>query len=110
MLAFVSMRAVAVLLLLAACGRSSDAGPQWPKPSEKDSDGGESIAPHVARGASGATTPAADDDDDDAKDDADVKPTTVATEKAVEKAADKPAAPASDDTLFDELTIEFEDE
>lgn len=108
MLALLSMRAVAVLLLLAACGRSSDAGPKWPKASEKESDGGESLAPHVARGASGGSTSSATIEEDD--DEEDAKPaTTAATDKAADKS--EPAAiPTTDDMLFDDFTIEIEDE
>ena len=36
-------------LVVSACSTSTTNGPAWPKPHLRDRDGGESLAPHVAR-------------------------------------------------------------
>ena len=68
------MRLVLAVLLLAACGAKSSA-PAWPKMAERETDGGESLAP---RAKASAVAAAADDDDDEPA--------------AATKSEDKPAA------------------
>ena len=53
--------AFALFILLSACGAKRSA-PAWPKMTEKETDGGESLAP---RAKASAVAAAADDDDDD---------------------------------------------
>lgn len=69
------MRLVLAVLLLAACSSKPAAAPAWPKMAERETDGGESLAP---RAKASAVAAAADDDDDD--------------EKPAAKSDDKPAA------------------
>lgn len=57
---------------LLACAAREPAGPAWPRAAERDSDGGESLAPRAAARAIAA----------------------VVEERAIERAAEKPAAPA----------------
>lgn len=71
------MRLVLAVFILAACGRPAATAPAWPKMTDKETDGGESLAPR----AKASAVAAADDDDDD-------KPTVT---PVVDKpAADKP--------------------
>jgi len=67
------MRLVLALFLVAACGSKPTAGPAWPKTADKETDGGESLAPR----AKASAVAAADDDDDEVE---------------ATPAADKPAA------------------
>src|SRR5688572_22801923 len=94
--------AFALFILLSACG-AKRASPAWPKMTEKETDGGESLAP---RAKASAVAAAAADKDDDADDDkADAKP---AAEKSDDKKAEpetpKPATPgatqASEDLII----------
>jgi hypothetical protein len=59
------MRRVLVLVVVSACAGSAAHGPAWPKQHDKEADGGESLAPHVASqvAAIGITK----DDDDTGK-------------------------------------------
>jgi len=103
------MRLVAGLLiavLAAACSGRSTSGPAWPKSSEKELDGGESLAPHVA---SSVAPP------EEAKE-------PVVEEKPAEKPEEKPATPevkpatpatpppvAEQPVTTEEIVIEVED-
>lgn len=99
-------RAVLLVVLIAGCGARSSSGPAWPKMTEIEPDGGESLAPRA-----GATSVAAAADDDD-----DVK--VVATTPVAEPAAatDKPAVLGTptvttpdDPITVDEIVIEIDD-
>ena len=104
------MRLVSLLLisvLVAACGRSAGARPAWPKQSEKEVDGGESLEPRTASAV------AAVEEDDDEEEVVEVK----AVEKPVEKPAAvevKPPTPAPAATpepiTTEEIVIEIEDD
>ena len=70
------MRVLLVIALVAtsvSCARQDPAGPAWPKPAERENDGGESLAPRAAARAVAA----------------------VVEEHAADRAADKPAPAAS---------------
>ncbi|MBA3818774.1 MAG: hypothetical protein H0X17_07775 [Deltaproteobacteria bacterium] len=110
------MRSVSVfvisLLLTAACGGASAAKPAWPKQTEPDDDGGESLAP---RREAVATVDQADDADKPAVAD---KPAATPTEKPAAAKPDeaKPETPATPTPAEDivitteEIVIEIEDE
>ncbi len=100
-------RALLLVVLIAGCGARSSSGPAWPKMTEKETDGGESLAPRTATSVVAA---AADDDDDDVK--------IVATPATDKPAAttDKPATvgtptvTAPDDPItVEEIVIEIDD-
>jgi hypothetical protein len=100
-------RALLLVILIAGCGARSSSGPAWPKMTEKETDGGESLAPR-----SGATSVAAASDDDD--DDVKVVPAAAADKPAA--AVDKPATvgtptvTAPDDPItVEEIVIEIDD-
>jgi hypothetical protein len=101
-------RALLLVILIAGCGGRSSSGPAWPKMTEKETDGGESLAP---RTAAASVVGAAADGDDDVK----VVPTAAATDKPA-AAVDKPATvgtptvTAPDDTItVEEIVIEIDD-
>ncbi len=92
-----------LVLLLGACVGGSATEPKWPKPHERDTDGGESLAPHVA------TTQAIAATSDDVKPtDATVAPATPTT---TTPAVTPPAVtPPTDETIqTEEIVIEIDD-
>ena len=111
--------AFALFILLSACGAKRSSGPAWPKMSEKETDGGESIAPRAKASAIAAAADKDDDkdaddkddapaksDDDDDKDDDETQPesdTNAATSEATED---------SEETIIttEEIVIEIDDE
>jgi len=99
-----------LLLALAACSSSAAAGPRWPKPSAREADGGESVAPRPAARAIAALAEEARPD----RDKPSAKPAEPAAVPAAPPARATPA-PASDATatedepLSEELVIEIED-
>jgi hypothetical protein len=110
------MRAVWVLVLLAACGGAGARGPSWPKTAAVETDGGESLAPYTATAKAAAAAASSDDDDgdDDGSDDKPATPAAPAAKPAADKpAADKPAATTTDKAdepiTTEEIIIEIED-
>lgn len=105
------MRRAAVLLIVlaAACGGPRASGPAWPKMTESESDGGESLAPH-ARATSVAAASGDDDDDDDIK--VVIAPVTATPAAAAATTpATAPTVTSPDDPLtVEEITIEISDD
>ena len=103
------MRAVLVVLLLAACGASSRA-PAWPKERAPEDDGGESIAPR-------ASTAALEDDDEEIE--LDLVIPELKPEPSAKKDDKKPETPTGvtpvgttpDEPIIttEEIVIEIED-
>lgn len=95
----------ALVLVLGACVGGSGTEPKWPKPHEADTDGGESLAPHVVTAQAIA---AATDD---------VKPadatvvTPVATPAATTPAVTTPVVtpPAAETLQTEEIVIEIDE-
>lgn len=94
------------LTTLVACGAGHDRGPAWPKRTDPEVDGGESLAPRTT------SFVAAKESEKETKSDDKVE------EKAADtKAADKPAADAKTTTItapddviiIDDIVIEIED-
>ncbi len=56
--------ALAVVLVLSACGARAGSGAAWPKMAERENDGGETLAPRPGAAALAAVASASDDDDD----------------------------------------------
>lgn len=82
------MRVLCLLLAIAslsACASRGPSGPAWPKPHDGDGDGGESLAPRLAR--SFEPTPRLDDGDD--------HPVAVVPPAAPAVPATAPSAPAA---------------
>lgn len=101
------LRVAISLVLLTACG-STARGPAWPKIAEKESDGGESLAPHKAS----PLETSASDDDDDIVIDTPEKPEVKATEedKPADAAPATPTVTAPEDVInLDDLVIEIDD-
>lgn len=103
-------RALLLVILIAGCGARSASGPAWPKMTEKETDGGESLAPRTA--AASVVGAAADDDDDE---DVKVEATTPAADKPAAATGDKPAAATATPTTpeetitVEEIVIEIDD-
>jgi hypothetical protein len=95
----------ALVLLLGSCIGGSGTDPKWPKPHATDTDGGESLAPHVAA----AQAVAAASNDTKPTDAAVVTPPTTPTTTA--PAATTPAVtPPTDETIqTEEIIIEIDD-
>jgi hypothetical protein len=96
--------AIALCASSLSCARQDPAGPAWPKWAERESDGGESLAPRAAARAIAAAV----------------------EERAADRAADKPATPPAaaatgerpaagqvqvteEPLLLDEIVIEVDD-
>ena len=103
----------ALFILLSACGAKRSSGPAWPKMTEKESDGGESIAPRPGASAVAAVEASADAKSDDDKP-ADTKPAEKTDdEDGDEDASEAAASPDLDRELIittDEIVIEIEDD
>lgn len=56
--------ALALVLVVSACGGRAGAGAAWPKMAERENDGGESLAPRPGAAAIAAVAKSDDDDDD----------------------------------------------
>jgi hypothetical protein len=102
------LRVVISLVLLSACG-STARGPAWPKISEKESDGGESLAPNKSSPLAASDVAG---DDDIVIDTPSEKP-EVKAEDDKDKPADAPITPtvtAPEDVInVDDLVIEIDD-
>jgi hypothetical protein len=103
------MRLVLVLALAAyssACsGHGSGAsGPAWPRSAERESDGGESLAPRAAARAVAAAV----DDDRPAERSTSERPAAAPAASASAPATAAPA-PTTDDTNLEEIVIEVDD-
>lgn len=97
--------AFVLFVVLSACGAKRTA-PAWPKMTEKEVDGGESLAPKPSAVAS------ADKDKDDDEDAAEAKPaekTEKADAKPAEKTEAKPAETKPDAKPSEEVIITTEE-
>lgn len=104
------MRLVLAVLLLTACSSKASSGPAWPKMTDKEVDGGESLAPRAK-----ASAVAAKSDDDDKPAAAADKPAAAATPKT-DAETPKPATttgstqvPADIIITTEEIIIEIDD-
>lgn len=102
------MRAWLVLGLLVGCHGAHDAGPAWPQRAKRDLDGGESLAPHVARAIAASS--------DSGAASSSAAETSTAPAGASGGASSTPASSSGssgavdlDPLLLDDLTIEVED-
>ena len=98
---------VIIAALLAACAGRASSAPAWPKLSEKEVDGGESLEPRTV-----AAIPEKDDDDEEAVvEDKPVEKPAEATAPAEDKAEtpETPAAPPDEIITTEEIVIEVED-
>lgn len=101
-------------LALAACAPKTAPGPAWPKLHDDGSDGGQSIAPRVAKATPDPSDPAATDQDGDAPaaqssgDSAAADPGDAGGDTAPAAAA--PSTDSTEDTItIDGVTIEVDD-
>lgn len=107
------LRLAISVVLLAACG-SSAKGPAWPKLSEAETDGGESLAPQKVSPL--AASEAADDDDDDKETDAAETSDDKSSDKSDDASDDSdtsttPTVTAPEEVInLDDLTIEIDDD
>lgn len=88
-----------VAIALVGCAPHATTGPAWPKDREVAGDGGESLAPHVARQVASASTKADDE----------TKPAMPATPAVMAPAIDASApvvAPAASVPIEDTITTE----
>ena len=97
---------VIIAALLAACAGRASSAPAWPKLSEKEVDGGESLEPRTI-----AAIPEKDDDEEAVVEDKPVEKPAEATAPAEDKAEtpETPAAPPDEIITTEEIVIEVED-
>jgi hypothetical protein len=104
------MRLVLAVFILAACGRQASTAPAWPKMTEKEKDGGESIEPRAKAAAVASKT-----DDETPAVKADEKPaatiTTPKTDAETPKPATTTSTQASEEIVIttEEIVIEIDD-
>ncbi len=98
------MRLALLAVLLGACAVSSHE-PAWPKGHTSETDGGESLAPHVARVVA---TAAKTDDDKPATPAVTTAPAAAAT-NATPAAVTAPAAATEEVIQSEEIIIEIDD-
>ena len=102
------MRRLLFVVALAGCTHAGSSGPQWPKATASEHDGGESIAPR--EGAKSVAAAAKDDGDDDAAPASEAAPAAAAAPAATtEGGAPAAAAPAAGDDVIqtEEIVIEI---
>ena len=104
--------ALALALVLSACGARAGEGVAWPEMAERENDGGESLAPRP--GAAAMASAAADDDNDDD----DIKVVSSGTSEAKPAAASEAKAattgtaaaqPEETPITIEEIVIEIEE-
>jgi hypothetical protein len=95
----------ALVLVLGACVGGSGTAPNWPKQHEHDTDGGESLAPHVAAATAVAAAASVEDKP------ADAVVTPAAVPAAATPAVTTPAAttPTEEPIQTEEIVIEIDD-
>ena len=99
--------ALALVLVLSACGARAGGGAAWPKMAEREHDGGESLAPRP--GAAAIAAVASSDDDDDIKvvssGPIEAKPAAASEVKAVTAGA--AVQPDADPIMIEDIVIEI---
>jgi hypothetical protein len=99
--------------LIAGCSSRQTSGLAWPKMAERETDGGESLAPRAGAKAIAAVEAAAAADDDDDKvvaTPAAEKPAASAAAATAEKPAAATTVTAPEETItIDDIVIEIED-
>ena len=104
---------VALVLAVAAagCAAHTSSGPAWPKLHDDGTDGGQSLAPHVASTGPGPAAAAADATDDDPLPATGGTTTPAATpdDPAPQSAAPAAGDPNTDTVTIDGVTIEVDD-
>ena len=104
------MRLVLAVFVVAACGGSpSSAGTKWPTPTDKETDGGESLAPRAAASAIAAAS--TDSGDKPASEPAEPAAATAKPEVDAAKPATSATTQASEETVIttEEIVIEIEE-
>jgi hypothetical protein len=100
------MRWPLVLVVVSGCAGSSGHAPAWPKTHEAETDGGESLAPHVAR----AVAVAADKTEDEVKPAAPAATAAAVTPDAAPSVATPAATQPQDETInTEEIIIEIDE-
>ena len=104
------MRLVLAIFLLAACSAKASSGPAWPRMTEKETDGGESLAPR-AKASAVAASETADDDKPAKTEDKPAASTPAKPDAETTKPASTAPAQAPDDIVIttEEIVIEIED-
>jgi hypothetical protein len=103
------MRRLLFLVAVAGCTHAGSSGPQWPKATASEHDGGESIAPREGAKSIAAATDK-DDGDDEAAPAGEAAPATAGAPAATtEGGAPAAAAPAATDDVIqtEEIVIEI---
>jgi hypothetical protein len=103
------MRRLLFVVALAGCTHAGIGGPQWPKTTASEHDGGESIAPREGAKSIAAAS-GKDDADDDAAPAAEAAPAaTTAATPVTEGGAPSAAAPATSEDVIqtEEIVIEI---
>lgn len=100
-------------LLIAGCSSRQTSSPAWPKMAERETDGGESLAPRAGAVAIAAAKDDAADDDDATKavtTPAAEKPAASAVPAKDEKPSATPTVTVPEETItIDDIVIEIEE-
>jgi len=95
-------------VVLASCTHAATTSPAWPKASEPEKDGGESLAPHESKQISVAVEKSADETKPEAK--AEVKPAAAApAEAGATPAAATATQPTEESIMSEEIIIDVDD-
>jgi len=95
---------LSAVLLTAACGGRSTAGPAWPKQTDKEVDGGESLEPRTA-----STVAAVEDDAPAVEAKPAEKPAETPAAAEVKPSTPTPTPPPEEPVTTEEIVIEVED-
>jgi len=103
--------ALVVAALLAACGARGAGDPAWPKPAERETDGGESLAPRESIKAVAAAEAKAEKSDDVTEATAAAATPDAEAEATTPTTTSTPTITAPEDTIMiEEIVIEISDE
>lgn len=95
-------------VVLASCTHAATTSPAWPKASEPEKDGGESLAPHESRQISVAVEKSAEEAKPDAK--AEAKPAAAPAEAGAAPAAAATTTQPTEETIMsEEIIIDVDD-
>ncbi len=105
------MRRTLLVVALAGCASHARPGPAWPKASQSDTDGGESIEPRVVRPVEAAADKTDEEETKPAPAAPAAAPATPAPAKeVVAPAVGAPAAPTVEESITTEdIVIEIDD-
>lgn len=103
------MRSFLFAVALVGCARSATTGPAWPKPATAETDGGESLDPHVSRREVTEIERSDDDVKPPATETPIVKPSAPAAATSAGTPAAPPQTPTEETITTEDIIIEIDD-